>query len=64
PTLAAPTSTTELETPPTSQEIAQAVLSDPPVNSTPSTESTPNLAKLAAGGEAANSSPIQVAIVE
>ena len=64
PTLAAPSSTTELETPATSQEIAQAVLSAPPVNSTPSTESTPNLAKLAVGGEAASSNPIQVAIVE
>lgn len=59
-----PSSTTELETPATSQEIAQAVLSAPPVNSAPSTESTPNLAKLAAGGEAASSNPIQVAIVE
>jgi len=64
PTLAVPPSTTELETPATSQEIAQAVLSAPPVNSTLSTESTPNLAKLAVGGEAASSSPIQVAIVE
>jgi ATP-dependent metalloprotease len=60
PTLA----TTELETPATSQEIAQAILSAPPVNSAPSTESTPNLAKLAVGGEAASSNPIQVAIVE
>ncbi|KIK08631.1 hypothetical protein K443DRAFT_672154 [Laccaria amethystina LaAM-08-1] len=55
---------TELETPATSQEIAQAILSAPPVNSAPSTESTPNLAKLAVGGEAASSNPIQVAIVE